>query len=196
MKINLSLFILTLSAFTGSFVSADLNTLVTNYGVQSGSINTAGLNEALNLLTASGSYNDDANARAVSAILRAQLSNNTTQADLGNNPQFAALFPNYTAEIAGLFQELVNPATTLVRRAEIANLISVSQWLRTIQGDAYYGSTNPSVSLVADLADSKANGAIASALTAETPFDGNADHPHGSVVRVEGRKAARKILGL
>lgn len=129
MKINLSLFILTLFVFTGSFVSADLNSLVTNYGVQSNAINMEGLNEALDLLGTYGSYGDDANARAISAILRAQFSRDTTQADLGNSDTFRTMFPYYSSDVTAQFKSLVDHTSTLESRRKAIDLILVSQWL-------------------------------------------------------------------
>jgi hypothetical protein len=134
MKINLSLFILTLSAFTGSFVSAaDINSLVGTFGVQNRAADRDAINainrNALGVTNFNGA--DAVNARAASSMVRAQLTANgdTTLSGIGTSDNFSTLYPFYTADVARLLKVIYDPNSTVAQRDEAIKLVDVSQWL-------------------------------------------------------------------
>ena len=133
MKFNKGLLVIALISMAGTCL-ADVNTLAANYGVQNNSIDQAGLNEALSILSLSDAkFNDNstkaADIRAVSAVLRAQLSNNTTIDNIGNTDAFAKLFPFYTSDVVTQFKILLAGDTSAINRATAAKLIKISQWM-------------------------------------------------------------------
>ena len=130
MKLNKVVTIVALTISAGA-LGSDFNTIVNNYGVMNGQpgyqqITPAQLQDALNLIGGNAnSYNASEQLRALSAVLRANLSTQSNIQTLGNTPAFEQAFSADQAGAKANLAALITSDDNNERNLAIGNLNAI-----------------------------------------------------------------------